>query len=57
LPEDTVQWAGISVGGVQKCTDRIPVALLSFHDDAIHLPNSEEKEDTKDYIEDETCPE
>jgi hypothetical protein len=57
LPEDTVQWAGISIGGVQKCTDRILVALLSFHDDAIHLPNSEEKEDTKDYIEDETCPE
>jgi hypothetical protein len=56
-PEDTAQWAGISVGGVEKCTDRILVALLSFHDDAIHLPNSDEKEDAKSYIEEETCPE
>jgi hypothetical protein len=56
-PEDTAQWAGISVGGVQKCTDRILIAILSFHDDAIHLPNSDEKEDAKNYIKDETCPE
>jgi hypothetical protein len=56
-PEDTAQWAGISVGGVEKCTDRVIVALLSLHDEAIHLPTAEEKEDAKSYVEETTCPE
>jgi hypothetical protein len=56
-PEDTAQWAGISVGGVEKCTDRVVVALLSHHDDAIHFPEAIEKEEAKDYVEEHTCPE
>jgi hypothetical protein len=56
-PEDTAQWAGISVGGVEKCTDRVVVALLSHHDDAIHFPEADEKEDAKEYVEEHTCPE
>ncbi|KAF8229934.1 hypothetical protein L208DRAFT_1284485 [Tricholoma matsutake] len=49
-PEDTAQWAGISVGGVEKCTDHVIVALLSFHDEAIHLPDAIEKESSKSYV-------
>lgn len=56
-PEDTAQWAGISVGGVEKCTDRVIVALLSFHDEAIHLPDAIEKESSKSYVDEAVCPE
>jgi hypothetical protein len=56
-PEDTAQWAGISVGGVEKCTDRVIVALLSCHDNAIHLPDAEEKESSKSYVGEAVCPE
>ena len=56
-PEDTAQWAGISVGGVEKCTDRVVVALLSHHDEAIHFPEADEKEAAKDYVEEQTCSE
>jgi hypothetical protein len=56
-PEDTAQWAGMSVGGVEKCTDHIVVALLSYHDQAIHFPETDEKEDAMDYIGEQTCPE
>jgi hypothetical protein len=56
-PEDTAQWAGVSVGGVEKCTDRIIVALLSCHDDAIHIPDAAEKESSKSYVSNAVCPE
>ena len=56
-PEDTAQWAGISVGGVEKCTDRVIVALLSCHDEAIHLPDAAEKERSKSYVDNAVCPE
>jgi hypothetical protein len=52
-----VQWLGLSVGGVEKCTDRVVVALLSLHDDAIHFPDASEKEDAKNFVERQTCPE
>ena len=56
-PEDTAQWAGVSVGGVEKCTDRVIVALLSCHDEAIHLPDAAEKESSKSYVGKAVCPE
>ena len=55
-PEDTAKWAGISVGGVEKCTDRVMVALLSCHDEAIHLPDAVEKESSKSYVDEAVCP-
>ncbi|KAF8225155.1 hypothetical protein L208DRAFT_1307587 [Tricholoma matsutake] len=54
-PEDAAQWAGISVGAVEKCTDRVIVALLSHHDEAIHLPKADEKEDSKNYVANQVC--
>ncbi|KAH9974181.1 hypothetical protein BGW80DRAFT_1170848 [Lactifluus volemus] len=56
-PEDTAQWAGVSVGGVEKCTDRVIVALLSHHNEAIHFPEADEKEDAKDFVEKQMCSE
>jgi hypothetical protein len=56
-PEDTAQWVGISVGGVEKCTDRVVVALLSYHDEAIHLPDTAEKEKSKAYVGETVCSE
>ena len=54
-PEDTAQWAGISVGGVEKCTDCVMVALLSCHDKVIHLPDAVEKEKSKAYVSETVC--
>ena len=56
-PEDTAQWAGVSVGGVEKCTDRVMVALLSCHDEAVRLPDATEKECSKSYVDKAVCPE
>jgi hypothetical protein len=56
-PEDAAQWAGISVGGIEKCTDRIIIALLSLHDNAIHFPDAGDKEQAKIFVEKHTCEE
>jgi hypothetical protein len=54
-PKDTAQWAGVSIGGVIKCTDRVIVALLSHHDKVIHFSEADEKEHAKDFVEKQTC--
>jgi hypothetical protein len=46
-PEDTAQWAGVSIGGVEKSKDRVIVALLSCHNEVIHLPDATQKESSK----------
>lgn len=51
------EWAGVSVGGVDKCTKRVLVAVLALHDQEIHPPTEEEKELSKRYVEERTCPE
>ena len=56
-PEDTAQWAGVSVGGVEKCTNRVIVALLSCHNKVIHLPDAAEKQNSKLYVSNTVCPE
>jgi hypothetical protein len=56
-PEDVAQWAGISVGGVEKCTDCVIVSLLSLHDEAIHFPGVNDKEKAKEFVAAQTCEE
>jgi hypothetical protein len=56
-PEDTAAWSGLSVGGVDKCTDRVLVALLELHDRAVSLPEGPEKEAAKEWVEAQSCPE
>ncbi|KIJ61940.1 hypothetical protein HYDPIDRAFT_72537, partial [Hydnomerulius pinastri MD-312] len=56
-PEDICQWAGVSVGSVINCTNRVMVALLDQHDDFIAIPleNSEEMERSRRWAEDRSC--
>ncbi|KAJ7645304.1 hypothetical protein B0H17DRAFT_834308, partial [Mycena rosella] len=56
-PDETANWAGMSVGGVDKCTDRIPFSLLALHDDAVGLPDDFGKELSKQWVEEQSCPE
>lgn len=42
---------------MDKSTDRVLVAILGLHDNAVHLPEGDEKEAAKDWVGDATCPE
>jgi len=57
FPEGIAQWAGVSVGAVNKCTKCVAIAVLALHDRVIHLPTSDEKEASMDYVEETTCQE
>jgi hypothetical protein len=37
-PQDVSQWAGVSVGSVINCTNRVMAALLAEHDNFISFP-------------------
>ena len=54
-PENAAQWAGISVSGVEKCTDHVIISLLSLHDKAVHFPGANNKEKAKKFITVQTC--
>jgi hypothetical protein len=54
--EKVGQWAGVSAGMVVNATRRVMVAFLALHDDVIHWPSTEEKEEAKQWVEDASCP-
>jgi hypothetical protein len=56
-PEAIGHWAGVSPGTVVNCTNRVMLALLSLHDDVVHLPTLEEKESAKAWVAEQVCPE
>jgi hypothetical protein len=56
-PEAIGHWAGVSPGTVVNCTNRVMLALLSLHDEVVHLPTSEEKESAKAWVAEQVCPE
>jgi hypothetical protein len=56
-PEAIGHWAGVSPGTVANCTNRVMLALLSLHDEAVHLPTLEEKESAKAWVAEQVCPE
>jgi hypothetical protein len=56
-PEAIGHWAGVSPGTVVNCTNRVMVALLSLHDECVHLPTAEEKESAKAWVAEQVCPE
>ena len=56
-PEAIGHWAGVSPGTVANCTNRIMVALLSLHDECVHLPTAEERESAKAWVAEQACPE
>jgi hypothetical protein len=56
-PKAIGHWAGISLGMVVNLTNRVMVALLTLHDDLIHLSTPEEKEAAKEWVAGKVCPE
>jgi hypothetical protein len=56
-PEAIGHWAGVSPGMVTNCTNCVMVALLSLHNECIHLPTAEEQEHTKAWVAKQVCPE
>src|SRR5258708_6394483 len=53
--EAVAQWAGCSVGEVVKGIHKIMIAFLPLHDQAIHWPNMEEKQEASDSGESVSC--
>jgi hypothetical protein len=53
--EAIAQWAGVSVGLVVKCTQRVIIAFLSMHDSIIRWPTEVEKEAAKEWVESVSC--
>ncbi|EGO27776.1 hypothetical protein SERLADRAFT_414047 [Serpula lacrymans var. lacrymans S7.9] len=48
---DIADWSGVSVGGVELCTKRCMIAIISLHDDVIKAPTPAEKEAAKCWVE------
>ena len=55
-PEAIGLWAGVSPGTVSNCTNRVMMALLSLHNEYVHLPTAEEKESAKAWVAEQVCP-
>ncbi|KAG2343375.1 hypothetical protein BDR05DRAFT_884461, partial [Suillus weaverae] len=57
--QDIAQWAGIGVGSVTNCMNRVMVALLDQHDEFISFPmaDSDDAEKACEWVEGKTCPE
>jgi hypothetical protein len=57
--ENVAQWAGVSVGSVVNCTNRVMIAVLDAHDQFICFPagNSEDADLARKFAESRTCPE
>src|SRR5260221_4750010 len=53
--ELVAQWAGCSAGSVVNATHQVIRAFLPLHDQAIHWPNAEEKQEASDWIESVSC--
>jgi len=55
-PEAIGQWAGVSLGMVVNCTNRVMVALMSLHNECVHLLMAEEKESAREWVTEQVCP-
>ncbi|KIK22254.1 hypothetical protein PISMIDRAFT_102717 [Pisolithus microcarpus 441] len=56
-PEDMRQWAGVSIGSVINCTNRVMIALLDLHDDFIFFLGADDSElaRVREFIEVQMC--
>ena len=57
-PQDICDWAGVSIGSVINCTNRVIIALLDQHDKFIEIPteDSEDLEWSRKWVEERSCP-
>ncbi|KAF6760967.1 hypothetical protein DFP72DRAFT_785787, partial [Ephemerocybe angulata] len=53
--EAIAQWAGVSAGMVVNATRRVMEAILSLHDEYVHWPSAEAKEEAKEWVEAASC--
>jgi hypothetical protein len=55
--QSVADWAGIAKGTVLLCTRRVMTAVLrqDFRDEAVHMPEEEEKNAAKDWVEQHSC--
>ncbi|KAH9907672.1 uncharacterized protein B0H18DRAFT_824962, partial [Fomitopsis serialis] len=53
--EGVAQWAGVSAGMVVNATRRVMVASLALHDEVIHWPSADAKEEAKEWVEMVSC--
>src|SRR5208282_1915083 len=49
------QWAGVSAGTVVNCTRRVMIGFLALHDSVIRWPSEDEKEKSKQWVEEVSC--
>ncbi|KAF8833817.1 hypothetical protein BDN67DRAFT_916203, partial [Paxillus ammoniavirescens] len=58
-PEDVALWAGVSVGSVVNCTNRVMIAILDQHDHFLQFPpsNSRDHVRAKEFAVNTFCPE
>ena len=56
-PESLPEWAGVTVGSVINCTNRVMVAILDQHDEFIKIPasDSEDMEISRKWVEERSC--
>lgn len=57
--EDVSQWAGVSVGSVVNCTNRVIVSILNQHDEFMEMPTAGEEDMrlAREFVEKKTCAE
>ncbi|KAG2346330.1 hypothetical protein BDR05DRAFT_974459 [Suillus weaverae] len=57
--QDICQWAGVSVGSVTNCTNRVMTALLAQHDAFVAFPalDSNDVARAHRYVRSKSCPE
>ena len=55
--QDISEWAGVSVGLVQNCTDHIMVVILEQHDKFVYIPGEgvEDMELAQSFAAQKTC--
>ena len=55
--QDISEWAGVSVGSVQNCTDRVMIAILEQYNKFVYIPGegSEDMELAQLFVAQKTC--
>ncbi|KJA25911.1 hypothetical protein HYPSUDRAFT_133783, partial [Hypholoma sublateritium FD-334 SS-4] len=55
--DSVAKWSGYAKGTVLLATRQVMTAVLhpGFMQDAVHMPNAEEKEEAKQWVEDHSC--
>ena len=53
--ETVAHWVGVCASTVVNCMHRVMIAFLTLPDSAIHWPSEDEKEKSKQWVEEVSC--